>query len=203
MSYRCSRPRAKHGGHATKATPVRHLPVPLPLTNALLNPLERMVWASVPASTILSHFPISKLCDLADNDEVCAQILNLHEFRRSRRTRYVSNAMRKRKNTITPATARAIGAIALTFGMHRENIGLEHIQGLIAALVDSFQLAHGSDDGAYDEDVAYAFAKELRSRRYNVEDVKEAFGEGVRKGREIVGYYASRRKYSGGKDGKD
>ncbi|USP82623.1 hypothetical protein yc1106_09897 [Curvularia clavata] len=160
---------------------------------------ERMVWATVPASTILSHFPIAHLCDLAEKDDICAQILNLDEFRRGRRTRFVSNAMRDKQNLLIPSIAKAMGTIARVFGMHSKKVGLVHIQGLIAALVDSFQLMHNSGDVAHDKDMAYAFARELRSKRHSMEDVTRAFREGVKQGREIVGYYESRRRWKAGR----
>lgn len=153
-----------------------------------------MVWASVPASTILSRFPLRALQHLADQNPVCAQILNLHEFWPRRRTRAVSLAMRQKNNSISLATARAMGAIAREFGMHRDKVGLEHVQDLVAALVDSFQLVRDEDGLVRDDSVAEAFAMELRSRRYGVGEVSGAFELGVRQGRKIVAFYERSRR---------
>ena len=107
--------------------------------------------------------------------------------------------MRDKQNLLIPSIAKAMGTIARVFGMHSRKVSLVHIQGLIAALVDSFQLVHNSGDLTYDEDMAYAFAKELRSKEHSMEDVARAFKEGVKKGSEIVGYYESRRRWKVGK----
>lgn len=76
--------------------------------------------------------------------------------------------------------------------MHSKKVGLAHIQGLVAALVDSFHLLHSSSDFAQ-EDFGYAFAKELRARAHGIREVADAFRSGVKQGREIVGYYENQR----------
>ncbi|EUC47864.1 hypothetical protein COCMIDRAFT_34602 [Bipolaris oryzae ATCC 44560] len=155
--------------------------------------IERMVWASVSAEAILHHFSISDLQNLADADDVCSQLLNLFAFQPHRRTRHVSDCMREQCNTITTHTVRAVASIARAFGMHRERVSLAHIQGFIAALIDSFQLRYNETGDAHSSNVAHNFAVTLRSRVHNVEEVALSFLEGTRQGNDVIAYYSRRR----------
>ncbi|RAR10903.1 hypothetical protein DDE82_000874 [Stemphylium lycopersici] len=158
---------------------------------------ERMVWASVPAAAILSHFPLLDLQLLSDDDQICTEILNLDEIRAGRRTRYVSARMREKGNTINAVTARAMASISKAFGMNREGVGLLHVTGLVACLVDSFQLLRSPVvDGRASSSIAHAFAMTLRSRSYTTQDVMKAFLEGVQQGSDTVAFYSRKRPRS-------
>jgi hypothetical protein len=155
-----------------------------------------MVWASVPAAAILSHFPISDLQILADSDRICSEILNLDAFQPKRRTRDVSIRMREQQNSINTTTAQAIAAISRVFGMHRDRVSLVHIQGLVAALVDSFKFIHddsSTGDVHKTSRIAHTFAQRLRSRIHSVQDVALAFSNGVKQGTDVIAYYSRRR----------
>ncbi|EMD90035.1 hypothetical protein COCC4DRAFT_93780, partial [Bipolaris maydis ATCC 48331] len=154
--------------------------------------VERMVWASVPAEAILHHFPIADLHILAESDPICSQLLNLSAFQPRRSTRHVSDRMRQQRNTITTHTVRAVAAIARAFGMHRERVSPVHIQGFIAALVDSFQLRSHNTPDSQASLIAHCFAVTLRSRVHPVEDVATAFLDGLSQGNDVIAYYARR-----------
>ncbi|KAJ5063884.1 hypothetical protein J3E74DRAFT_23313 [Bipolaris maydis] len=151
-----------------------------------------MVWASVPAEAILHHFPIADLHILAESDPICSQLLNLSAFQPRRSTRHVSDRMRQQRNTITTHTVRAVAAIARAFGMHRERVSPVHIQGFIAALVDSFQLRSHNTPDSQASLIAHCFAVTLRSRVHPVEDVATAFLDGLSQGNDVIAYYARR-----------
>ncbi|XP_014561189.1 hypothetical protein COCVIDRAFT_87601 [Bipolaris victoriae FI3] len=155
--------------------------------------IERMVWASVPAEAILHHFPIADLHTVAQSDPICSQLLNLSAFQPRRRTRHVSDRMREQRNTITTHTVQAVAGIARAFGMHRERVSLVHIQGFIAALVDSFQLRYDETGDAHANSISHNFAVTLRSRCHRIEDVALAFLEGARQGNDVIAYYSRRR----------
>jgi hypothetical protein len=153
-----------------------------------------MVWASVPRPAIITHFPLSELQSLSTNNLSCAEILNLDEFRPGRRTRHISDQMKAKNIVLNTATAHAMGAISRIFGMHRNNVNLEHIQGLISRLVDGWQISeHPVSDIHTISSIATSFAMSLRSRAYRVQDVMLAFQKSVHQGTDTIAYYACRR----------
>ncbi|CAN9301975.1 unnamed protein product [Alternaria alternata] len=50
---------------------------------------ERMVWASVPAAAIISHFPLSELRQLSNQEQTCEDVLSLNEIQSGRRTQLI------------------------------------------------------------------------------------------------------------------
>lgn len=152
-----------------------------------------MVWSDLPALTILSHFPIADLQTLSECDQICSEILSLECIQPGRRTQFVSSQMRGRNKILNTNTARAMGAISRTFGMHRKEVGLPHIQGLIASLVDSFKIQENSATDIHTaSSIASAFALALRSRKHLHQHVMQAFKDGVRQGMETIIYYSGR-----------
>ncbi|RMZ72099.1 hypothetical protein GMOD_00007093 [Pyrenophora seminiperda CCB06] len=160
---------------------------------------ERMIWASLPAATILSHFPLADLKSLSNRDKACSDTLSLECIQPGRRTRYVSSQMRSKNKVLDIPAALAIASISRTFGMHRKDVSLAHIQALIASLVDSLYI---HKDSSTDEDttasgIASAFAVALRSRGHVHEEVMQAFQEGVRQGFDTIEYYSGRGRGGG------
>ncbi|KAF1832717.1 hypothetical protein BDW02DRAFT_410809 [Decorospora gaudefroyi] len=155
---------------------------------------ERMVWASVPKPSILSDFPLSDLQVLSDKDTACANILALDQFQPRRKTQYVSSLLRERNITLSTETAQALAAIARAFGMHREDVSLEHLQALVASLVNSFHITKDSLLNVHTtSSIANAFSIALRSRVHGHQDVTAAFQNGVQQGTDINAYYNARR----------
>ncbi|KAL6151255.1 hypothetical protein ACJBU6_10243 [Exserohilum turcicum] len=155
---------------------------------------ERMVWCAVPAEAILWHFPLSHLHEVCEADDACAELLSLADIERGLRTRHVAARMQQRCKSINDiVAARAMAVIARAFGVHRPNARLEHIQGMIAALVDSLQLSVGDAATPIPSRVAHAFAATLKSERHGVENVASAFLAGVQQGVDTTAYYAHRR----------
>jgi hypothetical protein len=153
-----------------------------------------MVWAQVPALSILSHFPISDLCVLSNREQACDDILNLDDVHSGRKTQYVSSLLRERNSVISISTARAMALICRAFKMHRNSASLAHIQGLVSSLVDSFQLKYVTGDTLYTSNaIAKAFAVSLRSRAHLVSDVEAAFRDGVEQGTATILYHTRRR----------
>ncbi|EOA81370.1 uncharacterized protein SETTUDRAFT_99205 [Exserohilum turcica Et28A] len=156
--------------------------------------VERMVWCAVPAEAILWHFPLSHLHEVCEADDACAELLSLADIERGLRTRHVAARMQQRCKSINDiVAARAMAVIARAFGVHRPNARLEHIQGMIAALVDSLQLSVGDAATPIPSRVAHAFAATLKSERHGVENVASAFLAGVQQGVDTTAYYAHRR----------
>ncbi|KAI4690776.1 uncharacterized protein J4E88_002249 [Alternaria novae-zelandiae] len=144
---------------------------------------ERMVWASVPAAAVLSHFPISDLTVLSRHNQACDDILNLRDIQSGRKTQYVSSLLRDRNTIINIRTARAMAVVCRAFKMHRVGVSLGHIQGLVSSLVDSFQLKHvTSDTPRMSMMMAKAFAVSLVSQAHLDPDVETAFQEGIQQG---------------------
>jgi hypothetical protein len=111
--------------------------------------LERIVWGDVPAAAILYHISCSNLHDLSDRDPEYASILNLDKFRTGRNTGQVACQTRGKISTLSITITKFIGRIAQVFGMHRDSVNLAHIQGLIACLVDSFQITQNPRTDIY------------------------------------------------------
>ncbi|KAI4629810.1 uncharacterized protein J4E87_002997 [Alternaria ethzedia] len=144
---------------------------------------ERMVWASVPAAAVLSHFPLSDLTVLSRHNQACDDILNLRDIQSGRKTQYVSSLLRDRNTFINIRTARAMAVVCRAFKMHRVGVSLAHIQGLVSSLVDSFQLKHVTNDTPrMSMMMAKAFAVSLVSQAHLDPDVETAFQEGVQQG---------------------
>ena len=142
-----------------------------------------MVWASVPAAAVLSHFPLSDLTVLSRHNQACDDILNLRDIRSGRKTQYVSSLLRDRDTLINIRTARAMAVVCRAFKMHRVGVSLAHIQGLVSSLVDSFQLKQGTNDTPRMSMImAKAFAVSLMSQAHLDPDVETAFQEGVQQG---------------------
>jgi hypothetical protein len=153
-----------------------------------------MVWASVPAAAVLSHFPLSDLRVLANRDQACEDILNLDEIQCGRKTPYVSSLLREKNNVISISTARAMGLVCQAFGMHSDGASLLHIQGLTASLVDSLHLTAGPlSNFRTSARVARSFALSLRSRIHLVQDVEIAFVDGVEQGLATIAFFTRRR----------
>ncbi|KAI4692186.1 uncharacterized protein J4E84_003154 [Alternaria hordeiaustralica] len=145
--------------------------------------VKRMVWASVPAAAVLSHFPLSDLTVLSRHNQACDDILNLRDIQSGRKTQYVSSLLRDRNTIINIRTARAMAVVCRAFKMHRVGVSLAHIQGLVSSLVDSFQLKQGtSDTPRMSMMMAKAFAVSLVSQAHLDPDVETAFQEGVQQG---------------------
>lgn len=152
------------------------------------------MWCAVPAEAILWHFPLSHLHEVCEADDACAELLSLADIERGLRTRHVAARMQQRCKSINDiVAARAMAVIARAFGVHRPNARLEHIQGMIAALVDSLQLSVGDAATPIPSRVAHAFAATLKSERHGVENVASAFLAGVQQGVDTTAYYAHRR----------
>jgi len=142
-----------------------------------------MVWASVPAAAVLSHFPISDLTVLSRHNQACDDILNLRDIQSGRKTQYVSSLLRDRNTIINIRTARAMAVVCRAFKMHRVGVSIAHIQGLVSSLVDSFQLRHvTSDTPRMSMMMAKAFAVSLVSQAHLDPDVETAFQEGIQQG---------------------
>ncbi|KAB2108063.1 hypothetical protein AG0111_0g4548 [Alternaria gaisen] len=155
---------------------------------------ERMVWASVPAETIISHFPLSELRQLSNQEKVCEDILSLNEIESGRRTQYVSSQLRDKNNAISVSTSRAMAMVSRIFGMHRNKTSLAHIKGLVSSLVDSFQLKQVLSESHYTSSIiARAFAITLRSQAHSVQDIELAFQDCVQRGTATIAFYARRR----------
>jgi hypothetical protein len=153
-----------------------------------------MVWAALPAAAVVSHFSLSELRELSNNDQACADVLCLDEIQSGRKTQYVSSQLRAMNNVISIGTTRAMAFISRTFGMHRNSASLAHIQGLVASLVDSFQLKQVSSDRSYtSRNIAKTFAVSLRSRAHSVQDVEGAFQDGVQQGTATIAFFTRRR----------
>jgi hypothetical protein len=153
-----------------------------------------MVWASVPAAAVLFHFPISDLRVLSNHNQACEGILNLDEIQCGRKTQYVSSLLREKNNLISIGTARAMGLVCRTFGMHRDCASLLHVQGLTASLVDSLHLTAGPlNDFRKSAKVAGSFALSLRSRIHLIQDIEAAFVDGVEQGLATIAFYNRRR----------
>ncbi|KAI4651304.1 uncharacterized protein J4E78_007995 [Alternaria triticimaculans] len=145
--------------------------------------VKRMVWASVPAAAVLSHFPLSDLTVLSRHNQACDDILNLRDIQSGRKTQYVSSLLRDRNTIINIRTARAMAVVCRAFKMHRVGVSLAHIQGLVSSLVDSFQLKHvTSDTPRMSMMMAKAFAVSLVSQAHLDPDVETAFQEGIQQG---------------------
>jgi len=142
-----------------------------------------MVWASVPAAAVLSHFPISDLTVLSRHNQACDDILNLRDIQSGQKTQYVSSLLRDRNTIITIRTARAMAVVCRAFKMHRVGVSLAHIQELVSSLVDSFQLKQGTSDTPHMSGlIAKAFAISLVSQAHRTHDVEAAFQQGVQQG---------------------
>ncbi|KAF7672187.1 hypothetical protein GT037_009697 [Alternaria burnsii] len=156
---------------------------------------ERMVWASVPAAAIISHFPLSKLRQLSNQEKTCEDILSLNEIESGRRTQHVSSQLRDKNNAISVSTSRAMAMVSRIFGMHRCSVSLTHIKGLVSSLVDSFQLEQVSSQSNYTSRmISRAFAVTLRSRAHCIQDIEVAFKDGVEQGTATIAFYARRRR---------
>ncbi|CAN9334892.1 unnamed protein product [Alternaria alternata] len=154
---------------------------------------ERMVWASVPAAAIISHFPLSELRQLSNQEQTCEDVLSLNEIQSGRRTQYVSSRIRDKNNSINVGTARAMAMVSRAFGMHRNKTSLAHIKGLVSSLVDSFQLKQVLSESHYTSGIiARAFAITLRSQAHSVQDIELAFQDGVQRGTATIAFYARR-----------
>ena len=152
-----------------------------------------MVWSDLPASTILSYFPLADLQSLSDHDHSCSEILSLECIQPGRRTHFVSSQMRERNKILNTNTARAIGSVSRTFGMHRKDVSLTHIRDLIASLVDSFKVQENSATDIHTaSSIASTFALALRSREHLHQHVMQAFQDGVKQGIDTINYYSGR-----------
>ncbi|EDU50387.1 conserved hypothetical protein [Pyrenophora tritici-repentis Pt-1C-BFP] len=155
--------------------------------------IKRMVWADVQADAILSHFPLADLQSLSNQDQTCSEILSLQCIQPGKRTSSVSSKMRAQNKMLNTTTAKAMAAVCRTFGMHRKNVSLAHVQGLVASLVDSFSVqANSATDIHTTSSIASAFALALRSRVHLYQQVMQAFQDGIGQGMESVEYYSGR-----------
>jgi hypothetical protein len=153
-----------------------------------------MIWASLPAAAVISHFPISDLRYLSNRDPACENVLNLDDVQSGRKTQYVSSLLREKNNVINIVTARAMALICRTFGMHSEGASLSHIQGLVASLVDSFQITAGpTNDFRTSSKIAKSFALSLKSQIHFLQDVEAAFVEGIEQGLDTIAFFTRRR----------
>ncbi|KAF7444879.1 hypothetical protein A1F99_114320 [Pyrenophora tritici-repentis] len=101
--------------------------------------------------------------------------------------------MRAQNKMLNTTTAKAMAAVCRTFGMHRKNVSLAHVQGLVASLVDSFSVqANSATDIHTTSSIASAFALALRSRVHLYQQVMQAFQDGIGQGMESVEYYSGR-----------
>lgn len=101
--------------------------------------------------------------------------------------------MGKRKKLLNITTARAMAAVSRVFGLHREEVGLAHIQGFTASLIDSFTIQEPSATDIHTtSSTASAFALALRSRAHLHQQVMEAFQDGIKQGYHTVNYYSGR-----------
>jgi hypothetical protein len=153
-----------------------------------------MVWASVPRAAILAHFPLASLRALSNSSQSCANILNLDEFHLGRRTGHVSTQLKEKSITLNTMTARAMGSISRVFDMHGTKVSLDHIQDLIARLVNGWQISnHHAKDIHTMSSIATTFAMALSSKVHRAQDVMVAFQNGVQQGTDIIAYYSHRR----------
>jgi hypothetical protein len=156
-----------------------------------------MVWASVPRAAILTHFPLADLRALSNSSLSCAEIMNLDEFLLGRRTFHISNKLKEKDILLNTATARAMGAISRVFGMHGDNVTLEHIQIFISRLVDGWQIQEKEVNDIHTRSsIAMTFAMSLSSQEHRIQDVMTAFMNGMQQGTDVMAYYARRRSNS-------
>jgi len=101
--------------------------------------------------------------------------------------------MKKRNKLLNTTTARAMAAVSRVFGLHRKEVGLAHIQGFTASLVDSFTIQECSATNVHTmSSIASAFALALCSIVHHHQQVMEAFQEGIKQGYHTVNYYSGR-----------
>lgn len=152
-----------------------------------------MVWADVKAAAIISHFPLADIQLLADQNQTCSEILSLQCIQPGKRTRFAASQMRAQNKTLNTTTAKAMAIVSRSFGMHRKNVSLSHIQGLVASLVDSFSIQEDRTTDVYTtSNMASAFALALRSRVHLHQQVVEAFQNGISQGMYTINYYSAR-----------
>ena len=91
-----------------------------------------------------------------------------------------------------------MAAVSRVFGLHRKGVGLGHIQGFTASLVDSFTIQESSATHVHTmSSIASAFALALCSRVHHHHQVMEAFQEGIKQGYHTANYYSGRRRRQG------
>lgn len=154
----------------------------------LIFPQEYIIWANLPRSAIISHFPLIHLQDLATTDQICADFLNLQDFHPGDRTPTVASRLRDQNLTLSTSTAQAMGLMAKTFGLDGE-ANLLHIEEFVSRIVDGWSVQR--DIHALST-TASVFAMALQSQKYRLQDVMSAFCGGIEKGLECVALYARR-----------
>jgi hypothetical protein len=101
--------------------------------------------------------------------------------------------MKEKNIVLNTATAHAMGSISRVFGMHCNNVTLEHIQTFISRLVDGWQIQENDVNDIHTSSVTTTFAMSLSSQIHRIQDVMTAFMNGMQQGTDIIAYYARRR----------
>ncbi|KAF2867826.1 hypothetical protein BDV95DRAFT_610265 [Massariosphaeria phaeospora] len=146
---------------------------------------EYIIWANLPPAAIINTLHLSKLKELAERDDACAYLLGLQEFKPGRNTEAVKLEFRNRKIHLDAKVAGAMGRLGNLFGMDNPNVTLGLIESFVACVVDGWYIHECLvDDIKTMSTIGSAFALNLgfQTTSYYLQDVRNAFQDGVRMG---------------------
>jgi hypothetical protein len=106
----------------------------------------------------------------------------------------VSSLLQNDDIVLNTTIARAICRIAKTFGINGDNVELQHIKEFVERMADGFQIRDNSPHNVRNRTYAAAFATDLGHPRHRVQDVIDAFLEGMEAGNDTIKHFASRRR---------
>jgi hypothetical protein len=152
-----------------------------------------MVWGSIDQWCILHNVSLGDIIALCDNDEAIAKLLRPQAFRPGSRTGHVASELRDGNVMINPSSAAAMGRLAACLLGSSKDVSLDHIEELVGRLVDGWGLV---EDLQQDYSCALAFAKSFDSGSHEEHDVANAFIIGIKKGGDVLQFYATKRRAS-------
>jgi hypothetical protein len=128
---------------------------------------------------------------LADHHTGVSNLLSLETFRPGVRTLTVSSQLNARNVTLNTTAAKAMARVCSQFFLS-PNVKLVHIQELVARVVDGFRI---NKDASQDlSSCGMVFAIAFHSGAHRIEDVVEAFIEGLEMGWKAVEFYTRRKR---------
>ncbi|KAF2107751.1 hypothetical protein BDV96DRAFT_294195 [Lophiotrema nucula] len=143
---------------------------------------EYLIWGDIPQAAIMHTFLATDLYQLADWSKDVAELLRLHLFDGHSRTRSIAQQLRQQQKRLDVHSAAAIGAIALSFGLNKESVSLDHLSHFVTAFLDGGWIRSGHLNDEAQLESAAAFAKSLGSDLLE-RDVVCAFLGGLERGK--------------------
>ncbi|XPS94304.1 hypothetical protein M3J09_003625 [Ascochyta lentis] len=160
---------------------------------------EYFVWGEIAADAVLHTLELEKLINHLNSDAGCGNLLNFDVFESGVKTNTIAAALREKNKTLNTATARALGKIAKAFGMAQSNMTLQHLQDLVARLLDGWTILKPEMmDMHTTSSLAATFATALGRHHANhtLQDIMGAFMDGVDDGTRCIEHWSRSRSGS-------